>query len=295
MNDRGAVVVGLGDSREAMPELAWAAREAQARKRPLHILRAYHLSQGALPWESSIDRSIVRQMRRAAELRVRTAVGHVHAHWPGIDVQGHAIDGLAWDVLCEAARSAELTVVGSRHHGALGAAVLGSVSTVVAARAPGVVVVAGNPPGDPAEDPTVVVGVDGSEGTDDVLAFAFEYASRHQRPLHAVFCWSPDLLATMQWRVTPPPPDRADRWLAEAVAGWQDKYPDVRVRRGVIREYPVAGLVAESLSQELLVVGSHSTHARAAALLGSVSQGVLHHATCPVAVVHRSAMPRADA
>jgi len=53
-----------------------------------------------------------------------------------------------------------------------------------------------------------------------------------------------------------------------------------------VRAHPVAGLVAESLSQELLVVGARSRHARLASLLGSVSQGVLHHATCPVAVIH---------
>jgi nucleotide-binding universal stress UspA family protein len=54
----------------------------------------------------------------------------------------------------------------------------------------------------------------------------------------------------------------------------------------VVRDHPVAGLVAASAGQDLLVVGSRSGHARVAALLGSVSQGVLHHATCPVAVVH---------
>ena len=58
----------------------------------------------------------------------------------------------------------------------------------------------------------------------------------------------------------------------------------------VIREHPVAGLVLASAAQYLLVVGSRGRHALAGILLGSVSQGVLHHATCPVAIVptHRS-------
>lgn len=286
MNHRGGVLVGLGDARDGIPELDWAAREARARKRPLHVVRAYHLSQGLLPWESWGDRLITEDLRRAADKRLQHALAHVRAEWPDVEVDGTVADALPWEVLCDSARSADLTVVGSRRHGVLGSAFLGSVSTVVAARAPGVVVVAGSPPGDPDEEPSVVVGVDGSEQSADVLAFAFDHASRHHRSLHAVYCWSPDLLASMQWRLSPPAPERAERWLAEAVAGWEDKYPDVRVRRGVIREFPVPGLVAESLSQDLLVVGSHSKHARAAALLGSVSQGVLHHATCPVAVVH---------
>jgi nucleotide-binding universal stress UspA family protein len=286
MEHHGAVVVGLGTVHHGIPELDWAAREAQSRHRALHVVRAYHLSQATLPWESSTDRMITADLRRVAEKHVRDAVTHVRTHWPEIPVEGVVADGIAWDVLRDASRQADLTVLGSRHLNAVGCAVLGSVSTVVAASGFGSVVIVGAPPGDAAENPEVVVGVDGSEHMDSVLAFAFDYASRHKRTLHAVYCWSPDLLATMQWRPEPPAPERAERWLAESVAGWQEKHPDVTVHRGVIRESPVDGLVAQSASQELLVVGSHSRHARIASLLGSVSQGVLHHATCPVAVVH---------
>jgi nucleotide-binding universal stress UspA family protein len=266
--------------------LEWAAREARSRNRPLHVVRAYHLSQAALPWENLTDRTITADLKRGAEKQVRNALSYMRTRWPDVRVEASVVDGLPWDVLRAASRAAEVTVLGSRHLNATGCAVLGSVSTVVAAGASGPVVVVGGPPGEPAEDPQIVVGVDGSEHLDSVLAFAFDFASRHQRPLHAVYCWRPDLLATMQWRPAPPPPERADRWLAEAVAGWQEKYPDVAVHRGVLRETPTAGLVMASAGQDLLVVGSHSRHARVATLLGSVSQGVLHHATCPVAVVH---------
>jgi nucleotide-binding universal stress UspA family protein len=57
------------------------------------------------------------------------------------------------------------------------------------------------------------------------------------------------------------------------------------VQAAVIREHPVAGLVDASTAQHLLVVGSRGRHALTGTLLGSVSQGVLHHATCPVAVI----------
>ncbi len=286
MDHHGAVVVGLGTVRHGVPELDWAARDAQSRGRPLHVVRAYHLSQATLPWESSADRLIIADLRRVAEKHLRDAFNHVRTRWPDVPVEGCVVDGVAADVLRDASRDAEVTVLGSRHLNAIGCAVLGSVSTVVAAGGSGPIVVVGSPSADPDGLPEVVVGVDGSEHMDSVLAFAFDYASRHHRPLHAVYCWSPDLLATMQWRPEPPAPERADRWLAEAIAGWQDKYPDVAVHRGVVRESPAAGLVTESAAQDLLVVGSHSRHARLASLLGSVSQGVLHHATCPVAVVH---------
>jgi nucleotide-binding universal stress UspA family protein len=282
----GAVVVGLADEIEHNRELAWAAREAQLRNRPLRIVRAYHLTEAAVPWESSFDRTMSKELQRAAEQRVAAASAAVATEWPGVTVETSVVDGSPASVLREASASAEVTVLGSRKLSALGAAMLGSVSTVVAAAGSGPVVVVRGPAGDPAERPHVVVGVDGSDATAAVLDFAFDYASRHLRDLHAVFCWQPDLLAAMQWRGEPPPPDRAERWLAEAVAGWQDRYPDVSVHRAVVRAHPVAGLVAEAQAQELLVVGSRSRHARLATLLGSVSQGVLHHATCPVAVVH---------
>jgi nucleotide-binding universal stress UspA family protein len=286
MSHHGAIVVGIGDSGGQLHEVHWAAREAAVRNRPLRLIRAYYLATKAFPWDNGTDRMITSQMRSAALRHVRIATRAAREYYPDLQVTGDAVYGIPSVVLEEAAATAELTVVGSRRHGALGSALLGSVSGLVAAHGPGPVVVAANPPGDPAEDPAVVVGVDGSASMDDVLEFAFDYASQHHRRLHAVFCWHPDLLAAMQWRGEPPAPDRAERWLAEATGGWQEKYPDVQVSRGVVRAFPAAGLVSESLSQELVVVGSHSKHPRVASLLGSVSQGVLHHATCPVAVVH---------
>jgi nucleotide-binding universal stress UspA family protein len=280
------VQVGLGDRREAMPEIDWAAAEAQARGASLRVVRVYHLAQGTQPWMTSTDVLLIEDLRRDAERRLRAAVGYLAERWPEVEVDGVAIDGFAWDVLIEGSAAAALTVLGSRQLGAIGAVALGSVSTVVAAAAHGPVVVASRPGAAPGEPGSVVVGVDGSEHGDEVLAFAFDYASRHRRPLHAVYCWRPDVLVTSQWRAAHPAPEQADRWLAEALAGWQEKYPDVQTHRGVVRDHPVGGLVAASAGQDLLVVGSRSRHARIAVLLGSVSQGVLHSAACPVAVVH---------
>jgi len=286
MSHHGAVLVGLGNYHQGVPELDWGARAAQARNLPLPVVRAYHLSEATMPWASTADRVIIDDLRHAAQRHLDLALRHLHEHWADVPSTGTIADGLPWQVMIEHSADAAVTVLGSRQLGMFGAALLGSVSTVVAAAGAGPVVVVGHPSGIPAGYPEVVVGVDGRDQTDDVLGFAFDHASRHHRPLHAVFCWSPDVLATAQWRNPPPAPDRADRWLAEVLAGWQEKYPDVDVRRGVVRDHPVPALVAAANGQDLLVVGSHSRHARVAALLGSVSQGVLHHATCPVAVVH---------
>ena len=291
MREHGAVVAGLGNGRHGYPELDWAAREATVRKLPLHIVRGYELTQATLPWPSHTDRVILADLHRDARHHVDRAVARLRERWPDLDVEGIATEGRIVETMIAATRTAALTVLGSRRLGPLGAAVLGSVSSVVAAAGSGPVVVTGRPGALPGEPASVVVGVDGSEHTDDVLAFAFDFASRHGGCLDAVFCWSPDPLAEAQWRAPQPAPERADRWLAELTAGWQEKYPDVSLRRSVVRGHPVETLVASAAGQDLLIVGSHSRHARVAALFGSVSQGVLHHATCPVAVVHPPARP----
>jgi nucleotide-binding universal stress UspA family protein len=53
----------------------------------------------------------------------------------------------------------------------------------------------------------------------------------------------------------------------------------------VIDDHPGPGLVAEGNGAHLLVVGARGRHALAGTLLGSTSQGVLHHANCPVAII----------
>lgn len=286
----GAIVVGVADSSESLRELDWAAREAQARHRPLHLVRAWSQAAAALPWDSAVDRTIRRELRVAAERRLAAAVAHLDTTWPGVEHTCETVEGLAADVLVEQAAGGATTVLGSHNRGPLGSLLLGSVGQVVAARAAGPVVIVAGAPGDDAEDAGVVVGVDGSPVTQDALAFAFDFAAVHHVPVRPVFCYSPDLLAASQWRSAQPAPERADRWLAEVVAGWQEKYPDVVVHRGVVREHPVPALVEQSHAQELLVIGSRGRHPgrhpHLASLLGSVAQGVLHHATCPVAIVH---------
>ncbi|HEU5268112.1 MAG TPA: universal stress protein [Jatrophihabitans sp.] len=88
------------------------------------------------------------------------------------------------------------------------------------------------------------------------------------------------------WGCAQPWAEQSQRWLAQALAGWRDKYPDVDLRTDAVKDHTVAGRVSASAGHDLLVVGSHSRRRRLAPLLGSVSQGVLHHARCPVAVVH---------
>lgn len=287
MRTQGPVVVGIDGSPGAEAAVRWAIEDARTRKTPVRLVCAYRMAPGyyqALGTYTDLPQDMERVRRTASDL-IQKALADAANIDSGVEVRGDIVDGSPVPVLIEESKQASLLVLGSRQRSALSASILGSVSAAVAARADCPAIVVRGPAGLPEERAEVVVGVDATPASQALLEFGFAHASRSQAPLRAVLCWHPDLLASMLWRPEPPAPTRAEAWLSETLAGWQEKYPDVVVGSGVVRQHPAEGLVAVAAVAQLLVVGNRGRHAIAGTLLGSVSQAVLHHATCPVAVV----------
>jgi nucleotide-binding universal stress UspA family protein len=188
--------------------------------------------------------------------------------------------------LIDASKDARMIVVGSQGMGALGRMLLGSVSTALIQHAHCPVAVIHSSEGaTPDVNAPVVVGIDGSPASEGALALAFDEASRRGVDLVALHVWS-DVgvfpVLGMDWR------DRESQGaevLAERLAGWYERYPDVQVRRMLECDKPARWLLHESERAQLVVVGSRGRGGFPGMLVGSVSSAVAHSAKIPVIVV----------
>ncbi len=133
----------------------------------------------------------------------------------------------------------------------------------------------------------MVVGIDGSQASERAVEIAFDEASRRGVDLIALHTWltSTDDFIGVGW---PEVRAQADETLAERLAGWQERYPDVVVRRVVKMDNPARELLLLAESAQLLVVGSHGRGGIAGLILGSVSSVVVQSARIPVIVARQS-------
>ncbi|HEX6870620.1 MAG TPA: universal stress protein [Micromonosporaceae bacterium] len=286
------IVVGVDGSEQSMTALRWAAEAATLSGQRLHLLHGFVwpplAASYGLPPEAWYDP----RPRREAERIVAEMLAQARDLAVGVPVTGSVVDGSPAAVLIEASNQAATLVVGARGHGGFAGLLLGSVSSQVAVHAHCPVVVV--PAGHEVEDEgtrRIVVGVDGSDGSNLAAEYAFREAARRGVELTAVRAWTPPGPA---WRtdIRPLTLDSEEIAVAErdllhtALADWEMAYPQVRVEPRLIADHPVAALVAASAGAQLVVVGSRGYGAFRGRLLGSVSMGVLHRAACPVVVVH---------
>jgi nucleotide-binding universal stress UspA family protein len=150
--------------------------------------------------------------------------------------------------------------------------------------------------------PTVIVGVDGSDVSREVLVHALLAAARRDADLEVVCSVSVELYYLGGAPLAIPDVDRIRddvhgrvRALIDEVRADADVFgvpgvPDVGMRLVVSERPPAPELVDRSRDASLLVVGSRGRGAGRSALLGSVALHCATHAACPVVVVHQSAV-----
>ncbi|MGW4499962.1 universal stress protein [Micromonospora sp. NPDC004336] len=290
------VVVGVDGSAAALDAVRMAAREAAQRQRPLRVVHAFiwPLIPNA-PLEAVPGAPADAGLRNQAERYVAEAVAEAGKVAPEVAVTGVVVDGAATPVMLDESREAALMVLGHRGLGGFAGLLIGSVTVQVCAHALCPVLVVR---GEERADGPVVVGVDGSECSMEAVGFAFEEASRRGAPLLALQAWlyptpvGPGDILPLVYDLDAYAAEQ-ERTLAESLAGFAERYPDVPVRHRLVRGTPARVLVEESKTAQLVVVGARGRGPLSGLLLGSVSHAVLHHAHSPLVIVRNP--KRADA
>ncbi|MFB7462361.1 universal stress protein [Streptomyces sp. NPDC056224] len=284
-----AITVGVDGSAESLAAADWAAREAGIRKVPLRIVHAWL-------WQP-LDVPVVQDEEAQAEAAravLREAGKHVAERYPDLAVTAEVVHDTAVAALLGEAERSEMLVLGSRGHGALMGFLLGSYGQQVIAGSTRPVVSVRSRDGKTLSGAggEVVVGQQGTpEDCDAVLGFAFEAAAARGAAVRAVRAWSlPPVYAYSPGSMVLA--DEAGglepfekQALAEALAPWRARYPDVPVVEHVEIGSGGQVLLSAASSAQLLVVGRRARRAPVGTRIGSVAHAALHHAPCPVAVV----------
>jgi nucleotide-binding universal stress UspA family protein len=285
------IIVGIDGSPASDAAVSWAAHDAAIRGLPLTLV---HVENPAAPtWSQApmLEESAGEQVAEGRSLlaNASTIARDAIADTAQIQINGELLSSAIVPTLVDQSKDAELIVVGSSGRGALSRGFLGSVSSglIRHAHCPVALIRDEDPQmPHPAEAP-VLVGIDGST-SDLAAAIAFEEASRRHADLIGLHAWNDTDMSEIPGYDWSPITTKEDRLLAEALAGWQQRYPGVTVHKRLVGDRAARALVDASESAQLVVIGSHGSGALAGMLLGSVSNAVVQAVHRPVIVARPS-------
>ena len=231
---RYGIVVGVDGSAASNAAVFWAARQAAMRNVPLSLVHMFKtfvptfpqipMPSGVAEWQEDDGRNVLEQAVKIAEDAVPTD--------RKIAITSEVKCSPPVPTLVELSQEAEMVVVGSNGRGAIGRVLLGSVSSGVvrSARCPVAVIRAEASFMPHSDQAPVLVGIDCSPASELATAVAFDEASRRGVDLTALHAWSDAAVLIYQlpwldWAA------EAKQSLTEYLAGWHERYPDVKVHR----------------------------------------------------------------
>ncbi|MGK5533767.1 universal stress protein [Streptomyces sp. URMC 129] len=279
------ITVGIDGSAESGTAAEWAAREAERRGVPLHVVHAWITEPVYVP--PTPDEGAARDL--LARTRDRLAALH-----PALAITTELVPEVASTGLIEKAAEAEMLVIGSRGHSAIVGFLLGSVGLSVLSRvkSPMVFVRSGTQERAEEGDEVVVALKDMGPPADVLLGFAFATAAARGAAVRAVRAWGtpslfgPDVPDGLEEAGSRDLEELEGRELAQTLDPWRQRHPGVPVVEHLrIGNASEVLLTAAAFRAGLLVVGRRVHRPVLGMRVGPVVHAALHHARCPVAVV----------
>jgi nucleotide-binding universal stress UspA family protein len=270
------IVAGYDGSPGSDQALRWAVEETRARECTLTVCLAWVPQYLAMLDDPGVYVLAMKKGEEILDRGLRCARSVLGAE----QVVPLLARAPAAPVLCEQSGSAEMVVLGARGQGGVPGLALGSVPWQVANHAQGpVVIVRGewrwpNQPHGP-----VVAGADGSAASEDVIRFALREAELRGVPMLAV-CALADEPASLGGAHC------VEEDFARVLGQQEKEHPELTVLRQVTVGSPRTALLEAAAGAQLLVIGSRGRGGMKDMSLGSVAHAILHHAPCPVAVLH---------
>jgi nucleotide-binding universal stress UspA family protein len=259
------VVVGVDGSADALAAVDLAATEAAMRGLRLRVVGSVVGSSLAGTAEAN---------RAVAE-----AAGRAHLAHPDLTVRTLVSATDPAGALIGASRTAGLIVLGGRGRG--GSPRPGSTCAQVAAYALCPIFIVSSDVDFTARSAPVLVGVAEGGQDDPAVGFAFEEAAVRDVLLRAAHVWSGPYRPRTSWAA-------ADRRVAEALAGWVEKYPQVRVERLPLYDaIPARALLLATARAGLVVLGANTPTRYSGEPVGTITRVLIERAGCPVCVVSR--------
>ncbi|MBF6449396.1 MULTISPECIES: universal stress protein [Nocardia] len=287
------IVAAVDGSAVGYHAAAWAAADAALRDCRLHLVTSISVAGGLgpAPILTEDDMSWLRvDAERILVEAARIARAATPDRTPVITTE-ITTDAIIGHLIAQSDQ-AQGIVVGSRGLGAIRRGLLGSVSSAIIrhANCPVTVVHSISATDAVTAVKPVLVGVDGTANSVPALELAFEEASRRTVGLVVLHAWSDRSSgldpAIVGWDAIR---ESEDAVLAETLAGYSERYPDVKVRREMVLDRPVRSLLDASENAQLVVVGSHGRGGFTGMLLGSTSAALAQSVECPITVVRQPA------
>jgi nucleotide-binding universal stress UspA family protein len=284
------LLVGVDGTEGSVEALRWAAHEAARRGWPLHVMTCAELPvavEAGLIGTGALGGSAVDTIVTDYEAVNQRAVNLARSFGLPIEVSGETVLGAPAYALIGAAHADDVIAVGATSHPGRLTDVLGSVATVITHRAHCPVIVVHGTDRRDAVVGRIVVGVDGSDGSEAALDWSIDEAMRCDAELILVHGWTYPYQGPRTGITEPRDDMRLDamRTLEACAHHVREVAPALRCHSIISEQSPAKAVIDAGKDADLVVVGSRGHGGFSALLLGSVSRTVLQHAPVPVAII----------